>query len=114
MNKEFLTLTIEGPLTEEDRALFNSNNWDYLTKKPLSGGSEIVQVLIGLSPLVITTVGDVIKTYIKNKRFIKFKCDDVEIENATEKEITNILKSVFDGKKKLAKAGAKKESKKSK
>ena len=91
---EFI-LTLKGPINDFESRFFEENDFDYSVSKSLTGGSEIIDVIIILSPFIIDKVTDIIKKSIENKRYIRIKHNGTEIENVKNsdelKEILDIL-----------------------
>ena len=93
-DESLVVLTIQGPLEGEDKELLKDNNWNYLESHRLTGGSPIVDLVVVLSPLAplaISSITSIIEKYIENKKYIKIKIGDVEIENANIEEIIKVL-----------------------
>lgn len=101
MQNDFLILSIVGPITPEDKEYFETQNWDYMVSKPLIGGDQLIDLMIGILPYTVYQISEIIKKYIENKRYIKFKIGDIVVENVTASELENVLNSALGAKKKV-------------
>lgn len=103
MNQDdiLVVLTISGPIDDDDQKLIKDNNWNYLESHKLTGEAPVVDIVVlaPLAHLAITSLTSIIEKHIENKRFIKIKVGDVEIENAKLDEICALLKLINKKKK---------------
>jgi hypothetical protein len=75
-------------------------NTGIISQKSFSGISEVVQIGINLTPIVLPFVAGVIIEMIRNNKKVKIKTIDVEIENLSENNALKILEQLFEKNKK--------------
>ena len=89
-----LLIKLSGPLSQEDEGWLKKHNVDFGCSKSLTGGQEIIDVLIPLAPVIILQLADIIKEYIKNRRLISIKYDDIELQNVAINDVDELLKKL--------------------
>lgn len=89
-----LLIRLSGPLSQEDEGWLKKHDVDFGCSKSLTGGQEIIDVLIPLAPVIILQVADIIKEYIKNRRLMSMKYYDIELQNVAIKDVDELLKKL--------------------
>ncbi|MFT7405703.1 hypothetical protein [Zhongshania sp.] len=82
---------------EEILKTFNSEaDLDFLKLETSSfdGQSEIVTLLVTLTPMALTFLGKVITEQIKSKRYVKVIYKGVQIQGVNEKNVAKILEEI--------------------
>lgn len=91
-------------LQKNDSDFFNyldSNKLFSYTKLETSsfdGQSEVVTILVTLTPIVLTFLGKLISEQIKAKKYVKIIYKGVQIKGVDEKNAAKILKELLDHK----------------
>ncbi len=70
-----------------------------LETSSFDGQSEIVTLLVTLTPMVLTFLGKVITEQIKSKRYVRVIYKGVQIQGINEKNVATIIKEITDDEK---------------
>ncbi len=89
---------------KDDRDFFdtlNSENslpYTKLETSSFDGQSEVVTVLLTLTPVVLTFIGKIISEQLRAKKYVKIIHKGVQIQGVDEKNVAKILKGLLDEK----------------
>lgn len=89
-------------LKKEEKNFFNTFIQEHpesvivLERKMLSGDSDLIQIMIIISPTLITVLGNIIVELIKVKKSFSIKHKGVEINGITEKNAIEILQHIIE------------------
>jgi len=94
--------TISVQVQKNDMEFINSIdseksvNCTILETSSFDGQSEIVTILLTVTPLVLTFLGKIISEQIKAKKHVKIIYKGVQIQGIDEKNVTKILNEIVN------------------
>jgi hypothetical protein len=95
-----MTKAISIQVQHDDEELlktFNSEpdvDFIKLETSSFDGQSEIVTLLVTLTPMALTFLGKVISEQIKSKRYVKIIYKGVQIQGVNEKNVAKMLEEI--------------------
>lgn len=76
----------------------NSLPYTKLETSSFDGQSEVVTILLTLTPVVLTFLGKIITEQLRAKKYVKIIHKGVQIQGVDEKNAAKILKELLDEK----------------
>lgn len=89
-----INLKVNGPLDDNEKEAIESNNWIYSSSKSLSGGPEMIDVLVPIIAVAIEQLGGIIKKLIDRGKLVTIKYKDIEVKNIKPEDVDEILEEL--------------------
>ncbi len=71
-----------------------------LETSSFDGQSEVITLVITLTPMILTFLGKIISDQIKSKKYVKVIYKGIQIQGISEKNVSNIINEIIENEKK--------------